>query len=343
MASNNDPIVITGCGWVTPFAAGTIGEVLATARDGAARPEPGSGFWAVPDHIRDPYPDLAAEISRDKAAWLTAVALEIVCRDADIEIKDLDAERVGMVLGCALAGQLGMMCFAEEVREQSARFVSPIHFPQTVGNYIAGALARAYDVRGPNATLACGLASGLEALIEGCSLLAAGHADVILAGGVDTLSDELALGLAEPDLTLSEGACLFALERASSARARGARLLAEVKGHTHHARTSPPAPGGPSRVLSAASSPYPGAVFIEHWIGRCFAALGAAAAAAAIGAIRVPEHTDEAAEVPWAITPDRSSVSIGRIALGTPSPISVTAVVFAEADQSHATTLELTV
>jgi 3-oxoacyl-(acyl-carrier-protein) synthase len=173
-----DPIVITGCGWVTPFAAGEISEILSADQ---ACPAPGTleqGYWPIPEDCLAGYPQLSAEIRQDKGAWIAAIAFEHSRRQA-APPDSLPAERVGMVLGCALAGQLGMIAFANEVRAQSARFVSPIHFPQTVGNYIAGALARAYNIRGPNITLACGLASGLDAIAQGCALLAAGSADLV--------------------------------------------------------------------------------------------------------------------------------------------------------------------
>ncbi len=185
----NQSIVLTGCGWVTPFAADSISDVLAAARQPAC--------WTVPDERLDDFPDLSNELKHDRGAWMTAVALEHACRSASVELKSLDSGRVGLVLGCGLAGQLGMIDFADEVRQQSPRFVSPIHFPQTVGNYIAGALARGYDIRGPNITLASGATSGLDAIVEACSLLACGSADLVFAGGTEQLSKALAEGLSE--------------------------------------------------------------------------------------------------------------------------------------------------
>lgn len=283
MPASPNPIVITGCGWVTPFAAGGIPQVLA---GGQTCPDPSTlerGYWPVPDDLPKGYPHLSAEIRQDKGAWITAIAFEHARRQA-APPDSLPAERVGMVLGCALAGQLGMITFANEVRAQSARFVSPIHFPQTVGNYIAGALARAYNIRGPNNTVAAGLASGLDAVIQGSALLTAGAADLIYAGGADALSRELAVGLAEPGVTLSEGACLFALERRADAAARGATPLAAITGFSRLSGEPPPSSFPSNSVISRAGLTHPGAIAIESRIGRCCGALGAAAVAAALGA-----------------------------------------------------------
>lgn len=330
----DDSIVLTGCGWVTAFAAGSIADVLTGAPAARFAPSPEAPYWAVPDERLDDYPDLARELKRDKGAWLTAAALEHARRQASLEPGSLEPERVGMVLGCALAGQLGMIEFANEVRQQSPRFVSPIHFPQTVGNYIAGALARAYLIRGPNATLSCGSASGLDAIVEGASLLAGGAADVVFAGGTETLSKELTLGFAEPDATFSEGACFFVMEKYDRAAARGVTPLAVVTRpqQGQAAGGAPPNPAG--AVVSVAGLRLGGAILIEHWTGRCFAAAGAAAVAAAIGAAA-------GRELPLVDPSDSTAVAVGALPVDA-LPVTdgaLRAVVVADAD--HRCLLEL--
>ena len=301
MNHQEQAIVITGCGWVTPFAAGGLEAVLQAAAGGTAPPAVSEGYWPVPDQLMEGYPDLSSECRNDPGAWLTAVAFELARRDSSFVPGSVPPERVGLVLGDALAGQSGMIDFANDVREQSARFVSPIRFPQTVGNYISGALARAYDIRGPNSTIANGPASGLDAVVEACSLLSAGKADLVFAGGTERLTPALAMGLAEPGVMFSDGACLFVLQRSDLGATRGPRGLARVVfpresatgDHSEpRAERSPGTPGAratasPSeRVLSVAGTREPGAIYIEHWTGRCLGALGAAAVAAAIGAAR---------------------------------------------------------
>lgn len=295
--SGNDAITLTGCGWVTPFAAGTIDEVLTAARKLSTLATPQDGYWAVPNEQCVDPSKVSNEIKRDKGAWITASALQHACRSAGLNLEEAESQRVGLILGSAFAGQLGMIRFAEEVRSQSPRFVSPIHFPQTVGNYIAGAIARAYGITGPNSTVATGAASGLDAIVEAKSILNTGMADIVIAGGMDTLSDDLTNGLAEPGVCFSEGACLFVLERADHAKRRGVRLLASLD--------ADPIPGSPTAlpagasgiILSTVLRRCPDAVFMEHWIGRCFGSLGAAAVAGAIGA-------GSGASVPFA-DPDR--------------------------------------
>lgn len=327
--SGNDAITLTGCGWVTPFAAGTIDEVLAAALQFSPSPPQNKGLWAVPNEQCIDPSKVSNEIKRDKGAWITASALEHACRCAGLNLEEEESERVSLVLGSAFAGQLGMIRFADEVRAQSARFVSPIHFPQTVGNYVAGAIARAYGIKGPNSTVATGAASGLDAIVEAKGILNTGMADIVIAGGMDTLSDDLAIGLAEPGVCLSEGACLFVLERADHAERRGVRPLASLD--------AGPSPGSPTAlptgangvILSTVLRRCPGAVFMEHWVGRCFGCLGAAAVAGAIGA-------GSGASVPFA-DPDRGETTCVRPVSADRLPSAnapLRAVVTADADGS---------
>ncbi len=290
-AAANQPILLTGCGWVTSRAAGTIDEVLA-----ALQPT-GAAVTAAPDDQI-----LPEELSKDRGGRLAGLALVHARRSAAWQDGLFAPERVGFVLGCALAGQAGMIGFANEVRQQTPRFVSPLHFPQTVGNYVAGALARGFGLRGPNLTLASGGASGLDALAEAFELLVAGRADAVFAGGVT----ECPPGW--PDSTaVSDGACLFMLERGESAVARGVKPLATMIGYT--------------RSPAAA----------QAQLRRCPGTTGVAAVAAAVGAAwgqPVPVLAAEEAE----------GVSVRSSA----APDGATRVIVqAASDAGHATGVEL--
>ncbi|MGD2108915.1 MAG: beta-ketoacyl synthase N-terminal-like domain-containing protein [Phycisphaerae bacterium] len=296
------PIVLTGCGWITPFAAGNVCEILKAGQGLGGREQwknalDAAKYWAVPDSKVAEFPNLGKEVRRDKGAWIASVAFELACIDASLDIDSLDGVRLGLALGCGLAGQIGMVQFADEVRKQSPRFVSPIHFPQTVGNYIAGALARAYDIRGPNVTLANDDASSLDAIAEAAALLDNADAEIMIAGGVEPLTDELAAGFDETATFLSEGACLFVMETSDHAAQRGATPLAVVEAvQRPGAEPGTHAPAQPTdanilatdgtRVVSVAGLAEPGSISVDHWVGRCIGASGACAVAAAIGAMQ---------------------------------------------------------
>lgn len=209
-------VVITGCGWVLGDRSGS-GAQLADATETIMNLIGGGGDCAhVSEAVRDRWPGLNAEVKADKGAWMTAIAIEHALGQAGLSREAIDPERTGLVIGSALAGQLGMIEFADEVREQMPRFVSPLHFPQTVGNYVAGAIARAYDLKGPNLTIASGAASGMDAIIDGCELLEAGNADVVLAGVTEVRTGALAQAFSDEPGACVEGAVWFVLERAGT-------------------------------------------------------------------------------------------------------------------------------
>jgi 3-oxoacyl-(acyl-carrier-protein) synthase len=334
--SDRQRIAFTGCGWVTPFAHGTIKEVLQAAPE-VEKPQRGDRpFWPVPEQWREHVAHLPNELKRDKGCWITAVAMEHACRQAGIQIASLDPVRVGLVLGCELAGQLGMIEFANEVRKQSARFVSPIHFPQTVGNYISGAIARGFHIRGPNLTIAGGPASSLDAIVEGAELLSQGTVDFVLAGGVDVLSQAVAESFAGSDALPSEAACLFVLERIAQAAERGAPPLAVMDRPTQSTGINDTSVDAAGRVVSTAGFRREGAICIRDWIGRCFGAEGAAAVAAAIGAAsgeRVPVACGEKENLP--------STRTFYAADQVPGDESLSASVLATDDSGRQTRLDL--
>ena len=210
---HRDAVVITGGGWVASGKTGSIAqctelydllEQVTSAED---------LLHTVPQELRQRYPDLPRELQQDKCSWMTAIAIEHALTEAALSCDAIDPDRSGMVFGCPLAGQLGMVEFASAVREQSARFVSPIHFPQTVGNYPAGAIARAYNLRGPNLTIAGGSATALDALAEAYDIIQSRQADLMFAGVSETSTDPLPRAFDESDQNLVEGACWLLLER----------------------------------------------------------------------------------------------------------------------------------
>lgn len=295
-------VAITGCGWVTPFAAGTIEEVMhALPIDASERSPEGAHHLPVSDSILQGRIDgLPDESRREKPVLLAAAALGVALQNAGLDLAQLAAERIGLAIGCALAGQIGMMDFATDVRAQSPRFVSPIRFPQTVGNYPAGALARAFGLRGPSVTLACGTGSGLAALHEAAAWLHDGAADVVVAGGVEVFTEAIAGGLArelaDDDLPFADAACLFVIERAESASARGAVAMARIEleaesGMVANSTALEGASAATVGVVAGSRLSVPGVESIETRAGRSLAASGAGAIAAAVAALAAGRAT----------------------------------------------------
>lgn len=238
----NNLIAVTGCGWVTPGGIGRVGALLSCwASNGPI----GFESEAVAKATPDPNADRAISPHGGPGSELTSAAL--AAARVALEESGLDTvagrDRIGVYLGTAFGGQVGMVAFGREIAKQGARFVSPLIFPETVGNYAASSVARLLDVRGPNQTVCAGNDSGLAAVTESCRLLTAGWADAVIAVGADVMVDELITALAQQDAAaeagrsisgarFSEGACGLVLERLDRAIERGAGILAVLSATT---------------------------------------------------------------------------------------------------------------
>ncbi|UCG32611.1 MAG: hypothetical protein JSU68_13215 [Phycisphaerales bacterium] len=256
MATNpNIHTVITGMGLACPWGIGPAEDVLYTPASDNPTPDH-DGAWRIPDAILRPDAKRVPNLGGDRAALLAEPAVNAALQQSAFDLAAADPTRVGLVLGSAYAALADMLQFATEVKRQTPRFVSPLHFPQTVGNYAAGALARALKINGPNITLGGRSQSGLAAVAEAVRLLQCDAADLILAGGADAVSPALlramiAADQADPDGPFAtrpaEGACLFCLESESSARRRGANRMAR---------------------LTVPSEPPPSQLISGHFVGR---------------------------------------------------------------------------
>ncbi|HVF43035.1 MAG TPA: beta-ketoacyl-[acyl-carrier-protein] synthase family protein [Pyrinomonadaceae bacterium] len=159
---------------------------------------------------------------------------------------------LGLVLGTMFCSVRTIAEFDRRALEAGPGYASPMDFANTVINAAAGQAAIMHGLRGVNTTVSTGITSGLQAIAHASEQIRAGRADFLLAGGAEELCFESFYGFeragllcrsAEHDchhpvpfdarrngLTLGEGAALLMLEEEQSALARGARVLAEVRG-----------------------------------------------------------------------------------------------------------------
>ena len=138
------------------------------------------------------------------------------------------AERCAVVLGTRFASIEPLVEFDRVAAVDGPALVNPSSFPNVVANAHAGYLGILFGLAGPNITL-CGADAGLESIALALDLLELGRADVVLAGGVESLGDALATGLRRTGVeNAAEGAALVLLGREGSGVAlerAGDRLL----------------------------------------------------------------------------------------------------------------------
>ncbi|WP_181874683.1 beta-ketoacyl synthase N-terminal-like domain-containing protein [Marinitenerispora sediminis] len=130
--------------------------------------------------------------------------------------------RTGIVVGTGTGSVRRLAEFTRDTFVQERPYmVNPSHFPGTLMNSPAGQSAIRYGLTGVNSTLSGGPVAGLSALRFARNALLGGHADRLLAGGVEELSAQSAwawyrTGALGPGVAVGEGSAVFVLERAGA-------------------------------------------------------------------------------------------------------------------------------
>jgi len=249
-------VVITGAGVLSPLADSPAGlHAALCAGQSALKPVelfPLDGVTPRPaGEIRpfDPKAYLGERNLRpvDRTSRLLLVAAQQALESAGWTAGERAAREVGLVLGTTFCSVHTIAEFDRRAVQLGPSYASPMDFANSVINAAAGQAAIWHGLRGVNSTVSAGEASGLLALAHAADLIRAGRAEALLAGGAEELCFESFLGCeragrlglsvtvpfdARRDgFALAEGAALLMLEEAGSAAARGARVLAEVRGH----------------------------------------------------------------------------------------------------------------
>jgi 3-oxoacyl-[acyl-carrier-protein] synthase II len=198
----------------------------------------------------------------------------------DAGLHDFDPLRVGVVFGTAIGGVNGILEQEEVRRTRGPERVSPTFIPSVLVDAASGQLAISFGIKGPNYAVVSACATGSHAIGEGAELVKRGDADAVLAGGAEAAMHPLILagftamrGLAVENehpphasrpfdatragFVMGEGACVFVLEELEAARARGAKVYAEVLGYgasndAHHMAQPEPEATGVAEMMRVA-------------------------------------------------------------------------------------------
>ncbi|WEG12352.1 beta-ketoacyl-ACP synthase II [Pullulanibacillus sp. KACC 23026] len=268
-------IVITGMGAVTPLGIGvsTYWEQLIRGK---------SGIGPIKRYEAEDWPiHLAGEVPNfDPTAFLPKklirttdifmqYALIAAAEALKDRLKDINLERVGVVLGTALGGIQSMSSSQEQLSSQGNFRLSPHTVPKMLGNIGASQVAITHGLKGPSLTVGTACSAGADAVGIASMLLNSGQADLVIAVGAESiltglmvggLSSAKALSLeTDPEMAsrpfdkerngfvIGEGAGAVLLETLSSAEKRGVPIEAELLGYAnrndaHH--VTAPEPNG---------------------------------------------------------------------------------------------------
>lgn len=190
----------------------------------------------------------------DRYAQFALAATQQALQDARLDPAHVDRERVGVILGTGIGGLGSLVQGVETLMTRGPDRVSPFMVPMMLADTAPGLIAIAYGFRGPNMAVVTACASGTNAIGEAMHLIRRGDADVVIAGGAEAAILPIAVAAfnvmgaistrnEEPErasrpfdrtrdgFVMGEGAGILVLERLEHARARGARIYAEVAGY----------------------------------------------------------------------------------------------------------------
>jgi 3-oxoacyl-[acyl-carrier-protein] synthase II len=278
-------VVVTGLGVVSP-----VGSTVSTAWDAILRGESGIGpvtrfdVSAFPVRIGGQVRDfdvsqyIAPKEARrmdDFMHYGVAAGVQAVS-DAGIDFSKSDPSRCGVICGAGIGGLWTIETeYSEYLKAMSPRKISPFFVPATIINMIAGHLSIRYGLKGPNLGVVTACTTSTHAIGLGLRTIQYGDADVIIAGGGEMATTRCGLGsfgqakalstrndapteASRPwdkdrdGFVLSDGGGAVLLEELGHARARGARIYAELigfgmSGDAFH-MTAPPEDGEGARL-----------------------------------------------------------------------------------------------
>ncbi|WP_127477365.1 beta-ketoacyl-ACP synthase II [Sulfurivermis fontis] len=182
-----------------------------------------------------------------------AAAKEAI-EDSGLTVTEENAERIGVAIGSGIGGLPGIEKAHESLMANGPRRISPFFVPSNIINMISGHVSIMYGMKGPNIALVTACATATHSIGDAARIIEYGDADVMIAGGAEMATSPLGLGgfcaaralssrnddpatASRPwdkdrdGFVLSDGAGVVVLEEYEFAKARGARIYAELIGY----------------------------------------------------------------------------------------------------------------
>ncbi|WP_114752178.1 beta-ketoacyl-ACP synthase II [Pleomorphovibrio marinus] len=256
-------VVVTGIGALTPIGktVSSYWEGLSTGMSGAApitRFDASQFKTQFACEVKDL--DVEAHLDRKEArkldpyAQYAMIATEEAMKDAAIDLENIDLVRAGVIWGSGIGG---LRTFQDEVTsfatgDGTPRF-SPFFIPKMIADIAAGSISIKYGFQGPNFATVSACASATNALIDAFNYIRLGKANIFITGGSEAAVTEAGVGgfnalkaLSQRNdspatasrpfdkdrdgFVLGEGAGAIILEEYEHAKARGAKIYAELVG-----------------------------------------------------------------------------------------------------------------
>ncbi len=257
-------VVITGMGVVSPIGIGleAFWDSLVHGRSGAGLVsffDTSQYACKIAAEVKDFRPEQFVDIKKvkrmDRFTQFAMAAAKMAVADAGLDMAKENPERVGVIVGSGIGGLQTIEEEFTKIRDRGPKRVSPFLIPKIIYNMAAGEIAIQYGMAGPNFAVASACATANNAFGEAMRHLRYGDADVFVCGGTEAAITQLGLSgfsqagaLAESyndnpqkasrpfdknreGFMMGEGAGIIILETEEHAKARGARIHAELAGY----------------------------------------------------------------------------------------------------------------
>ena len=260
--SHQRRVVITGLGCISPVG-NTVAESWSAITEGKSGIATITKFDATPFtthfagevkgfNIEDYIPAKEARHMDTFIHYGMAAGMQAM-RDSGLVVTEENAERIGVIVGSGIGGLPLIEETHAELVSRGPRRISPFFVPASIINMISGHLSIKYGLKGPNLAIVTACTTGLHCIGAAGRMIEYGDADVMIAGGAESTISPLGLGgfasaralsgrnddpatASRPwdkdrdGFVLGEGAGVMVLEEYEHAKARGAKIYAELLG-----------------------------------------------------------------------------------------------------------------
>ncbi|GAB1531713.1 MULTISPECIES: beta-ketoacyl-ACP synthase II [Brevibacillus] len=281
-----EKVVVTGMGVISPIG-NTVNQFWNSLVQGKSGISPIDTFDTARNKTKiaglvrdfDPVERFGRKEARrmDRFCQFALAAVEEALEDAELQLDELDRERIGVYVGSGIGGVGTLLEQHNVLRERGPERVSPTLVPMLISNMAAAMISIKYGLYGPTMSPVTACSIGNTSIGEAFRLIRAGGADVVIAGGSEAAVTDISLasfsnatalstrnddpaGASRPfdakrdGFVMAEGAGIVILESESHAKKRNARMYAEVIGYgassdAYHMVATHPEGIGPYRAM----------------------------------------------------------------------------------------------
>lgn len=288
-------VVVTGLGTVNPIG-NTVPEFWENALAGVSGAGPITNFDinAIPTKVKfgcevknfdaSQYIDRKELRKYDKYSHFAIASATQAIEDSGLDLENEDLNRIGVILGFGMGGvdsfQEGMDTLNEQMGSGQDLKVTPFFVPRILGSIAAGLISIKYKLKGPNYATSSACASSTHSIIDAINMIRLGKANVIVTGGAEAALGKCGIigfgvmhalstrndspqtasrpmSASRDGFVLGEGGGVLILEEYEHAKARGAKIYAEVAGwgataDAYHMTAPDPEGLGAIRVMQEA-------------------------------------------------------------------------------------------